>query len=178
MLSQYTAVICPILQHTGLWFSSSYITQDDFSCKPLCCVLETILLLVALLWKAHFSLPFCKTPGTTLMAKPLARLHVTMLESWTTLFLSVHMPSHGANLPPSSTQPLVKHINWMMTLQYRRWTNLFWVWKIIKQQAVMGYQLRNTYLHCFLEILCHYDKLPLLMATVKSLYSNPSHNFP
>lgn len=49
---------CPHLSclTTTQWVlvSSSYFTQGAFRYSPLCCVLETILLLVSSLWKAHF----------------------------------------------------------------------------------------------------------------------------
>jgi len=64
---------CPHLSrltiNRGSWFSSSYTTQGDFCCKPLCCVLQTIFLLVPSLWKAHFWNPLPQYTGRYLECK-------------------------------------------------------------------------------------------------------------
>jgi hypothetical protein len=61
---QHTALTLSYL--TTIWWvlvSCSYSTQSTFCCSPLCCVLETMLLLVASLWKIQF---FCsKMPVAT-----------------------------------------------------------------------------------------------------------------
>jgi len=86
MLSQHTALTCPTLQHTeDAGFPLLAPHKETSRCKSLCCVLETILLLVASLWKAHFSLPFHETPDTTLRTKPVAQPFVATLESQPTL---------------------------------------------------------------------------------------------
>ena len=86
MLSQHTALTCPTLQHTEDVGSPLLTSQKQTSAANLlCCVLETIMLLVASLWKAQFSIPFCETPYTTLMVKPAAKLRVVTLQSPLTL---------------------------------------------------------------------------------------------
>ena len=80
-----------VLQHTEDVGSPLLAPHKETSCcKFLCCVLETILLLVVSLWKAHFLLPFRKTPDATLKAKPVAQPRVGMLESQPTLSAWVH----------------------------------------------------------------------------------------
>jgi len=86
MLSQHTALTCPTLQHTEDAGSPILAPHKETTCcRSLCCVLETILPLVASLWKAHFSLLSHKIPDATLRAKPVAQPHVAMLESQPTL---------------------------------------------------------------------------------------------
>ena len=85
-LSQHTALTCPTLQHTEDAGSLLHTSHKETSAVYLlCCVLETVLLLVASLWKAQFSLPFCKTQYTTLMVKAAAQPRFATPESSFTL---------------------------------------------------------------------------------------------
>jgi len=120
LLASFSALSCSLVshhllfvscfhQHTDLtlsylvtiWavlVSCSYFTQSTFCCNPLCCVLKTILLLVASLWKIHFF--HCEMPDAT---KWSSLLHSYMLPY---LALRPHCPEHGDTKPrckPPST---------------------------------------------------------------------------
>lgn len=78
--------------------SCSYFTQSTLCCNPLCCVLKTILLLVASVWKIHFF--HCEMADTT---KWSSLLHGCVLPY---LALRPHYPEHGDTKPsckPPST---------------------------------------------------------------------------
>jgi hypothetical protein len=95
---------CPhFVQLTTIWWmlvSCSYFTQSTFWCSPLCCVLETILLLVASLWKIQFF--HCKMPFTT---KWSSLLHRCVLPH---LAVRPLCPQHGNTKPRCKLHPLLQ----------------------------------------------------------------------